>query len=51
MRLRPELVEIVDQLRQEYTGVINDDHIPQVLTDFRTTVPEADLPRGPGRRR
>lgn len=44
MRLRPELVEIIYQLRQEHMGVIDDDCLPQVLADVRTTVPEEDLP-------
>ncbi|MFB8035480.1 hypothetical protein ACFC5Z_21495 [Streptomyces sp. NPDC056004] len=47
MRLRPELVEIVYQLHQERMGVINADHFPQVLTELRTTVPEAGLPAVP----
>ncbi|MFF9503467.1 hypothetical protein [Streptomyces sp. NPDC014656] len=44
MCLRPELVEIIYQLRQEHMGVIDDDHFPQVLAAVRTTVPEEDLP-------
>ncbi|MER7910433.1 hypothetical protein [Streptomyces sp. NPDC096068] len=44
MRLRPELVEIIRQLRQEYMGVIDDDSFPRVLADVRLTVREADLP-------
>jgi len=44
MRLRPELVEIIYQLRQEHMGVIDDDVFPQVLAEARTTVPEEDLP-------
>ncbi|MEU0649229.1 hypothetical protein [Streptomyces umbrinus] len=44
MRLRPELVEIVYQLRQEHMGVIDDDDFPQILADVRTTVSEEDLP-------
>ncbi|MCX5174073.1 hypothetical protein [Streptomyces virginiae] len=43
MRLRPELVEIIYQLRQEHMGAIDDDDFPQVLADVRTTVPEEDL--------
>ncbi|MEU8756562.1 hypothetical protein AB0C88_39345 [Streptomyces chartreusis] len=43
MRLRPELVEIIYQLRQEHMGVIDDDGSPQVLADVRATVPEEDL--------
>ncbi|MEV6358398.1 hypothetical protein [Streptomyces hydrogenans] len=43
MRLRPELVEIIRQLRQEHMGVIDDDDFPQVLVDVRTAVPEEDL--------
>ncbi|OKJ65223.1 hypothetical protein AMK27_05275 [Streptomyces sp. CB02009] len=44
MQLRPELVEIIYQLRQEHMGAIDDDDFPQVLADVRTTVPEEDLP-------
>ncbi|MFH8776080.1 hypothetical protein [Streptomyces sp. NPDC017958] len=44
MRLRPELVEIIYQLRQEHMGVIDDDDFAQVLAEVRATVPEADLP-------
>ncbi|MGW2271003.1 hypothetical protein [Streptomyces yangpuensis] len=44
MRLRPELVEIIHGLRQEYMGVIDDDDFPQVLAELRATVAEADLP-------
>ncbi|WP_371637350.1 hypothetical protein OG988_37735 [Streptomyces zaomyceticus] len=43
MGLRPELVEIVCQLRQEHMGVIDDDDFPRVLADVRTTVPGEDL--------
>ncbi|MFJ7990393.1 hypothetical protein [Streptomyces sp. NPDC096351] len=43
MCLRPELVEIIYQLRQEHMGVIDDDDFPQVLAGLRTTVPEEDL--------
>lgn len=43
MRLRPELVEIIYQLRQEHMGALDDDDFPQVLADVRTTVPEEDL--------
>ncbi|MGW0926740.1 hypothetical protein ACWD3J_48350 [Streptomyces sp. NPDC002755] len=44
MRLRPELVEIIYQLRQEHMGVIDDEDFSRVLADVRTTVPEEDLP-------
>ncbi|MFF3941384.1 hypothetical protein [Streptomyces phaeofaciens] len=44
MRLRPELVEIIYQLRQEHMGVIDDDTFTDVLAELRATVPEADLP-------
>lgn len=44
MRLRPELVEVIHQLRQEHLGVIDDDGFRQVLTETRAAVPEADLP-------
>ncbi|WP_055602007.1 hypothetical protein [Streptomyces aureus] len=43
MRLRPELVEIIYQLRQEHMGVIDDDDVPQVIANVRTKVPEEDL--------
>ncbi|MFD6530948.1 hypothetical protein [Streptomyces sp. NPDC060184] len=43
MRLRPELVEIIYQLRHEHMGAIDDDGFLQVLADVRTTVPEEDL--------
>ncbi|MFF8775065.1 hypothetical protein [Kitasatospora sp. NPDC015120] len=44
MRLRPELVEVIHRLRQEYVGFIQDDDFPGVLAELRVTVPEADLP-------
>ncbi|MFE5244896.1 MULTISPECIES: hypothetical protein [unclassified Streptomyces] len=44
MRLRPELVEIVHGLRQEFLGVISDDEFREVLPGIRTKVTEADLP-------
>ncbi|MDT0448368.1 hypothetical protein [Streptomyces hesseae] len=44
MRLRPELVEVIYRLRQEYLGVIDDDSFSHVLAKARATVPEADLP-------
>ncbi|MGK5732763.1 hypothetical protein [Streptomyces sp. URMC 124] len=44
MRLRPELVEIIYQLRQEHMGVIDDDAFPHVLAEIRTSIPDADLP-------
>ncbi|MGI5447458.1 hypothetical protein ACQEVM_17055 [Streptomyces sp. CA-243310] len=44
MRLRPELVGVIHQLRQEHLGVIGDDDFPRVLADVRITVPEEDLP-------
>lgn len=44
MRLRPELVEVIHRLRQEYLGVIDDDDFPHVLEEVRADVPEADLP-------
>ncbi|MFD9542537.1 hypothetical protein [Streptomyces sp. NPDC060022] len=43
MRLRPDLVEIIYQLRQEHMGVIDDDTFRQVLPEVRATVPEVDL--------
>ncbi|MGW6735910.1 hypothetical protein [Streptomyces sp. NPDC055013] len=44
MLLKPELVEIIYQLRQEHMGVIDDDAFGHVLAGIRTTVSEADLP-------
>ncbi|AZQ75017.1 MULTISPECIES: hypothetical protein [Streptomyces] len=44
MRLRPELVEVIYRLRQEYLGVIDDDSFFHVLAEVRGAVPEADLP-------
>lgn len=43
MRLRPELVEIIYQLRQEHWGGINDDDFPHVMAEVRASVPEEDL--------
>ncbi len=43
MRLRPELVEVIYRLRQEYLGAIDDDDFPRVLAEVRATLPEADL--------
>ncbi|MEU9878052.1 hypothetical protein [Streptomyces phaeochromogenes] len=44
MLLRPELVEAIYQLRQEYMGVIDDDDFPDALAEVRVAVPAADLP-------
>jgi hypothetical protein len=44
MRLRPELVEVIHRLRQEYLGAIDDDDFPRVLAEVRTAVPAADVP-------
>ncbi|MFD6279971.1 hypothetical protein ACFWFI_31050 [Streptomyces sp. NPDC060209] len=44
MRLRPEIVEVIYGLRQEYQGGISDEEFPEVLEQVRPTVPEADLP-------
>ncbi|MGW2631184.1 hypothetical protein ACWC2K_17835 [Streptomyces chattanoogensis] len=44
MRLRPELVEVIYQLRQEYLGVIDDDGFSHALAEVRAAVPEADIP-------
>ncbi|MFH8386749.1 hypothetical protein ACH4E7_38525 [Kitasatospora sp. NPDC018058] len=44
MRLRPELVEVIHRLRQEYLGAIDDADFPDVLAELRAAVPEADLP-------
>ncbi|MGW6707610.1 hypothetical protein ACWGDE_22345 [Streptomyces sp. NPDC054956] len=44
MQLRPELVEVIYRLRQEYMGLIDDEDFPQVLAEIRAALPEADLP-------
>ncbi|MFZ4264772.1 hypothetical protein [Streptomyces arboris] len=44
MRLRPELVEVIQGLRQEHMGAIDDADFPHVLAQVRAAVPEADLP-------
>lgn len=44
MRLRPELVEVIYQLRQEHLGGIDDDDFPHVLAKVRVSVPSGDLP-------
>lgn len=44
MRLRPEIVEVVHGLRQEYLGAISDEEFREVLEELRATVPAADLP-------
>lgn len=44
MRMRPELVEVIHRLRQEYLGIIDDGDFPRVLSEVRSAVPEADLP-------
>lgn len=44
MQLRPELVEAIYRLRQEYMGFIDDGDFPQVLAEIRAALPEADLP-------
>ncbi|MFC8229284.1 hypothetical protein [Streptomyces sp. NPDC057287] len=44
MRLRPELVEVIRELRQEFLSVISDDEFREVLPDIRARVTEADLP-------
>ncbi|WUW26118.1 hypothetical protein OG521_37285 [Streptomyces sp. NBC_01463] len=43
MRMRPELVEVVRGLRQEYLGAIADEEFRDVLPEVRLAVPEADL--------
>ncbi|GGU05798.1 MULTISPECIES: hypothetical protein [Streptomyces] len=44
MELRPELVEIIRELREEYLGLIDDDRFPAVLTELRAGLPdERDL--------
>ncbi|MFD9592001.1 hypothetical protein ACFWA9_04485 [Kitasatospora sp. NPDC059973] len=49
MRLRPELVEVILRLRQEYLGAIENADFPDVLAELRAAVPEADLAVGHGR--
>lgn len=44
MRLRPELVEVIHGLRQEYSGAIDDDEFPRALSEASRAVAEADLP-------
>lgn len=44
MRLRPELVEVIHRLRQEYAGYVDDEDFPQVLAELRAALPDADLP-------
>ncbi|CAL9537805.1 hypothetical protein SUDANB105_04158 [Streptomyces sp. enrichment culture] len=44
MRLRPELVDVIHRLRQDYLGAIDDDEFERVMTELRREVPEADLP-------
>ncbi|WP_328942366.1 hypothetical protein OG259_12740 [Streptomyces sp. NBC_00250] len=44
MRLRPELVEIIRGLREEYLGMIDDERFGPVLAELRATVPAEDLP-------
>ncbi|WP_329041058.1 hypothetical protein OHT61_23990 [Streptomyces sp. NBC_00178] len=44
MRLRPELVEVVHALRQEFQGGISDHEFVEVLREVRGRVAETDLP-------
>ncbi|MFD7320223.1 hypothetical protein ACFV9D_03890 [Streptomyces sp. NPDC059875] len=44
MGLRPDLVEVIHGLRQEYLGVIDDERFAAVHAELRSTVPAADLP-------
>ncbi|MEU7035326.1 hypothetical protein ABZ958_16775 [Streptomyces sp. NPDC046237] len=44
MRLRPELVEIIRELREEYLGVIDDERFGPVLAELRASVPAEDVP-------
>lgn len=44
MQLRPEFVEAIYRLRQEYMGFIDDEDFSQVLAAIRAELPEADLP-------
>ncbi|MFF3315278.1 hypothetical protein ACFYV5_07165 [Streptomyces sp. NPDC003035] len=44
MELRPELVEIIRELREEYLGLIDDERFGPVLAELRATVPAEDLP-------
>ncbi|MFD0369278.1 hypothetical protein [Streptomyces sp. NPDC059071] len=43
MELRPEIVEMIHELRQEHLGVIDDEDLPPVLAGLRARLPEADL--------
>ncbi|MFD4738401.1 hypothetical protein ACFWNQ_13685 [Streptomyces virginiae] len=43
MELRPELVEVVHALRQEHSGIVDDEDFGDVLARVRAAVPEADL--------
>ncbi|MFE9011899.1 hypothetical protein [Streptomyces cyaneofuscatus] len=44
IRLRPGLVAVIHDLRQEHMGAIDDANFPHVLDQVRAAVPEADLP-------
>ncbi|GAA4835595.1 hypothetical protein [Kitasatospora terrestris] len=44
MRLRPDLVRAVHELRQEYLGAIDDEELERILPGLRAAVGEADLP-------
>ncbi|MFJ3904588.1 hypothetical protein [Streptomyces sp. NPDC090025] len=43
MALRPEIVEVIKELRGEYLGAIGDEDVEPVLAGLRGTVPAADL--------
>ncbi|MFJ8025527.1 hypothetical protein [Streptomyces sp. NPDC096311] len=44
MQLRPELVEVIHRLRQEYQGAVDDEDFPPVLAQVRAAVPGTDVP-------
>ncbi|MFC7220763.1 hypothetical protein ACFQLX_21760 [Streptomyces polyrhachis] len=44
MQLRPELVEVIHRLRQDYQGAVDDGDFPHVLAQVRAAVPAADVP-------
>lgn len=44
MRLRPELVEIIRELREEHLGAIDDERFGPVLAELRASVPAEDVP-------
>jgi hypothetical protein len=44
MELRPELVEVIRELREEYLGMIDDERFGPVFAELRATLPAEDLP-------